>query len=111
MAAMRLAAIAFLALLAAGCSARTQLDATSTSGSSSVGLHIQSDSLAKAVVAGMVVAAAIDYQREPRPFPRFSAIYDWTGSQAVPPLAPDRRVHEQDCSKPLEDTTANLKCR
>ena len=108
---MRLAAIAFLALLAAGCSARMQLGAASTSGTSSVGLHIQSDTLAKAVVAGMVVAAAIDYQREPQPFPRFSAIYEWSGSQAVPPLAPDRRVHEQDCSRPLEDPSANLKCR
>ena len=108
---MRLAAIAFLALLTAGCSARMQLDAASTSRTSSVGLHIQSDTLAKAVVAGMVVAAAIDYQREPQPFPRFSAIYEWSGSQAVPPLAPDRRVHEQDCSRPLEDPSANLKCR
>ena len=97
--------------LAAGCSTRMQLDANSSSGSGSVGLHIESESLARALIAGMFVAAAIDYQREPRPVPRISAIYDWTGSQLVPPLAPGRRVHEQDCSRPLEDPAANLKCR
>jgi hypothetical protein len=109
---MKLTAIALLALLAAGCSARTQLDASSTSGTSSVRVHLDGgDALAKAIVAGAVIAAAMDYQREPRPFPRLSAIYDWSGSQTVPPLAPGRRVHEQDCRQPLEDPSANLKCR
>ncbi len=31
--------------------------------------------------------------------------------EAVPELAPDRVVHEQDCSKPIENPTANLRCR
>ena len=30
---------------------------------------------------------------------------------AVPEMNPDRRVVEHDCSKPIEDTTANLRCR
>jgi hypothetical protein len=112
MAAMRLAAIALLALLAAGCSARTQIDASSNSGTSSVRVQIHAgDALAKAIVAGAVVAAAIDYQSEPRPFPRFSEVYDWRGATPAPPLAPGRRVHEQNCSQPLEDPSANLKCR
>ena len=29
----------------------------------------------------------------------------------VPELDPGRRVIEQDCSKPIEDSSANLKCR
>jgi len=29
----------------------------------------------------------------------------------VPPLDPDRRVVEQDCTKPVEDWSANLRCR
>ncbi len=29
----------------------------------------------------------------------------------LPELDPDRRVIEQDCSKPIEDSSANLKCR
>ena len=27
------------------------------------------------------------------------------------PLDPKRKVNEQDCSKPIEDFSANLKCR
>ena len=29
----------------------------------------------------------------------------------VPELAPDRLVHEQDCSKPIENPLANLRCK
>jgi hypothetical protein len=31
--------------------------------------------------------------------------------QAVPEMNPERRVIEQDCSKPIEDLSANLRCR
>jgi hypothetical protein len=30
---------------------------------------------------------------------------------AAPPMDPQRRVVEHDCSKPIEDTAANLRCR
>jgi len=33
------------------------------------------------------------------------------GGSAPPPLAPARRVSEQDCRRPIEDASANLKCR
>ena len=62
-------------------------------------------------LAGLFVIATAEELRDPRPFPSISAIYDWTGGKPVPPLAPERRVHEQDCSQPLEDPAANLKCR
>lgn len=29
----------------------------------------------------------------------------------VPPLATGRRVHEQDCSKPIDWTSGNVKCK
>ena len=32
-------------------------------------------------------------------------------SSSEPALEPSRRVHEQDCTKPVEDPAANLKCR
>jgi hypothetical protein len=31
--------------------------------------------------------------------------------QAAPELAPERKVNEQDCTKPIADWSANLKCR
>lgn len=30
---------------------------------------------------------------------------------AVPPMDPERRVVEQDCTKPIEEPGANLRCR
>ncbi len=29
----------------------------------------------------------------------------------IPPLAEDRTIHEQDCSKPIENSSANLRCK
>lgn len=29
----------------------------------------------------------------------------------IPAMAPDRLVHEQDCSKPIENPLANLRCK
>ena len=120
MACMSRRTFAIVVALASGCSTHVNYLASSggdprASGTQvttgTVGLRVQSDSLAAVVVTGMVIAATIDHAREPRPFPRFSEFYDWRGATPVPPLAPGRRVHEQDCSQPLEDPSANLKCR
>ena len=118
---MRAIFVALVAALAAGCSANVRLAASSGGGvpqasgtsvtSGATGLHVRADSLTAAAVAGVLIVAVGDEAREDQPFPSFSALYDWRGRRPVPPLAPDRRVHEQDCSKPLEDPTANLKCR
>jgi hypothetical protein len=29
----------------------------------------------------------------------------------IPAMAPDRLIHEQDCSKPIENSLANLRCK
>lgn len=31
--------------------------------------------------------------------------------RAAPPLDPQRRIREQDCGKPIDDDSANLRCR
>jgi len=33
------------------------------------------------------------------------------GYSAAPPMKPDRRINEQDCTQPIVDPTANLRCR
>jgi hypothetical protein len=120
MASMSRMALAVVVALATGCSTHVNLGVSSGGGAvasgtqvttGTAGLRIQSDSLAAVVVTGMFIAATIDYAREPQPFPSFSEFYDWRGGTPAPPLAPERRVHEQDCSQPLEDPSANLKCR
>jgi len=35
----------------------------------------------------------------------------YRGTERAPELAPVRRVNEQDCTRPIEDISANLKCR
>jgi hypothetical protein len=32
-------------------------------------------------------------------------------SNAIPEMAPDRKVSEQDCSKPLDYTLGNIRCK
>ena len=59
----------------------------------------------------VAILAIVEYRREPRPFPSVSELYDINRPVPPAPLAPERRVMEQDCSKPLEDPGANLKCR
>ena len=63
------------------------------------------------VVGTLIVYSAVEYSREPRPMPSLTDIYDWRGGPSAPPLAPGRMIREQDCSQPLEDPGANLKCR
>jgi len=33
------------------------------------------------------------------------------GAQRVPEMAPDRRIAEQDCTKPLDFTLGNIRCK
>ena len=40
-----------------------------------------------------------------------AAMTGGTPFYAVPPMDPARRVVEQDCTRPLEDPAANLRCR
>lgn len=119
---MRIASL-LLVILLAGCSANTNVrfgsGATTVPPpgtavtSSSVGAHVQSGSAAAALIAIGILAAA------------------WHGSESerygvrdrLDPFAPvsrpalglqldeSRRVNEQDCTRPIEDWSANLKCK
>ena len=100
---MRLLAV----LLLAGCSHAT-IDAGG--GAAHAGVHIHSDALAAAVLAGMVAAAAAEDARDPRGMPSFSGLADWFRGTPAPELAPDRPISEQDCTRPIE-LTGNLRCR
>jgi hypothetical protein len=116
---MRTAALLLFLAIASGCShthtainvaAGTGTGATVTGGSVSVQGH--SHSLAALVVAGMFMAAAIDYSRAPHPFPSFSGFADWfRGAPPPPELDAERRVLEHDCTQPLPEFSGNLKCR
>ena len=115
---MRLAAL-LLALVLAGC-AHTHTTAAvgagtasgTTTAGGSVSVHGHGHGLAALVIAGMFIAAAADYSRDPYPPPRFADFADWfRGTPPPPPLDASRRVNEQDCTRPIDESAGNLRCR
>jgi hypothetical protein len=100
---MRLAALLLTVVMIAGCAhTHTTVDAGAgtASGTTTVGgsvsVHGHGNSLAALIFAGMFLAAAMTY-REPPASP--------------PELDADRRINEQDCTKPIDEAAGNLKCR
>ena len=95
-----------ICILIAGCShGQLQFNggaASTTSGStaissSSAGLSVQASGSSAAALIGLGIAGAVIYRSE--------------ASGREPELAPVRKVNEQDCTRPIEDLSANLKCR
>jgi len=68
-------------------------------------LYVAAGPAAVAVVGAAVLAANIDARND------FSAGTALTLSTPAPAMVADRTVGEQDCTKPIEDWSANLKCR
>jgi hypothetical protein len=109
-------------LALAGCSAHTnvrigggsQLASPGTSiSTSSLGIRVQSGSAAAALIGLGVVAAAVHGGEREGYGVRYRA-NPLLAIQPTDPAAqpdPSRRVHEQDCSRPIEDASANLRCR
>jgi hypothetical protein len=69
-----------------------------------------------AAVAGALAFAALmdaDYRTfmEMRSSPSFSSPYGAFWARPVPELDPDRKVSEQDCTKPLDLSQGNIRCR
>jgi|SRR6185503_1122582 len=106
----------FAALLLAGCShvsidaSSNTLPATTPGAQANVGVR-STGSVAAVVIAGMFIAAALEDAREPRPFPSFSEFSDWFRGAPKAELDPDRKVSEQDCSRPLDYSLGNIRCK
>ena len=87
-------------LLLAGC-AHTEVRVDSArSARTQGGLQVQIQGgrgLATLVGLGVLTAAMFDYAR------------GWPS--LAPALSPERRVNEHDCTRPIEEPSANLKCR
>jgi hypothetical protein len=105
-----------LVLLLAGCS-HASINASGNSSPATVttggqaSVHVESRSLAALVIAGMFIAAAAEDARDPRPFPSFSSLADWFRIPPAPELDPTRRVSEQDCTRPLDHSQGNIRCK
>ena len=104
-------------LLLAGCS-HVSVDASSnaspaaTTTGAQAGVSVRSSgSVAAVVIAGMFIASAVEDARNPRPFPSFSEFSDWFRGTPKAELDPDRKVSEQDCTRPLDYSLGNIRCK
>jgi hypothetical protein len=104
-----------LLLLLAGCSHASLNASTNTSSGAATGaqagLHVESRSLAALVIAGMFLAAAAEDARDPRPFPDFSTFTDWFRGAPTAELDPERQISEQDCTRPVDHSLGNIRCK
>ena len=69
-----------------------------------------------AAVAGALAFAALmdaDYRSsmEMRSSPSFNGPYGAFWARPVPELDPDRKISEQDCTKPLDLSQGNIRCK
>ena len=111
-----------IAVLAAGCT-YTRVDANSNSssrvnsvppGTSStsgqVSTHLQGGPAAAALIAIILLGGAIEYSREDHPMPSPGTLIPLNVAP-TPELAPERRIAEQDCTRPIDLAAGNLRCR
>ena len=103
----RLATSLLLSLLVAGCGGSSNIQFSSggppqgvVAGSSTVSVQGHT-TVGALIAAGILAGASIRRERE----------RDLPWSMDAPEPDPSRRVVEQDCTKPIEDWSANLKCR
>src|SRR5262245_25972610 len=97
--------LALIASLAAGCSGHTHgsVSFVSVGAAGAVSTHIEGGAGLAAVLGIAVIAAsAIDNERGP---------YLGGGSRQAPEMDPARRVSEQDCTKPLDYSLGNIRCK
>ena len=108
---MRGCAVA-LALLLAGCGGNANVQATSNNGSASGAVSFPGRS-SLGTLLSIVFLAGVSYEsdREMARSARFPHFSHLPGGPQAPELDPSRRIVEHDCTKPIEDWSANLKCR
>ena len=94
------ASVTALAVLLAGCGGHANVQANSSNVSSGATVNFPGRSSMSALFSAIFLGG-VSYESE-RQAPR---------SAQVPDPDPSRRVIEQDCTKPIEDSSANLKCR
>jgi hypothetical protein len=110
---MRIAALLVAAALIAGCAnAAVGVGTGAAAGTSATAGAASASTTSGAAALGIVlIFGAIDYMNNPQPFPDPASLMSPNSTRAVPELARDRRISEQDCSKPVDLTLGNLRCK
>jgi hypothetical protein len=92
-------------LLLAGCGSHTAWHASA--GQPHPNPHAQLSGAAAVAFIGLAVIAGSTYYDDERSTP-LTGLGDL---RRVPEMAPDRKVSEQDCTKPLDYTLGNIRCK
>jgi hypothetical protein len=97
-----------LCAFVSGCAAHThsQVDVGAASPQGGVQVHIEGGR-GLATLLGLSILAAGIYDAERNPFVAVSG----NRPDAAPPLAPDRKISEQDCTQPLDYSLGNIRCK
>lgn len=66
--------------------------------------------VAAAVLLGTIAVSAGDFSN-PQPMPSLSTTFSDPASRVVPAMADGREIAEQDCTQPIANSSANLRCR
>lgn len=103
---MKAVFVAAFALVLSGCASHGQV----SGGTGSVSFQVNSSRAALIAVGVLAIVSEHEREQEYRHSNPLTA-FDPAAGRAVPPMDAARRVHEQDCSKPIEDWSANLRCR
>ena len=92
-------------LMLAGCSSHTAWHASA--GQPHPNPQAQLSGAAAVAFIGLAVIAGSTYYDDERSTP-FTGLGDL---RRVPEMAPDRKISEQDCTKPLDYTLGNIRCK
>jgi hypothetical protein len=102
---------ALFALLAGCAHTHSAINAGAGTAQSGVQLHVEGGRGLAALLGLSILAAGI-YEAERvrylvNPFVTVSS----NSADVAPPLAPDRRISEQDCTQPLDYSLGNIRCK
>ena len=112
---MRLGVLLLIAPLVAGCShtavavsnGAPAVAATTVATGATGATLVASGGTAVAIV---LTLGAIDYIHNPQPFPNPMSLIS-VNTPPAPEMATNRLINEQDCSKPVDFSSGNLRCK
>jgi hypothetical protein len=99
-----------LVLLLAGCS-HTQVNVGAGSPQAGVQMQVEGGRGFAALLGLSILAAGVYEAERTRYFVNPFVTMSESAAREVPPLAPDRRVSEQDCTRPLDYSLGNIRCK
>jgi hypothetical protein len=102
-----------LCALLSGCAAHThtQVNVGAASPHGGVQVHVEGGRGLAALLGLSILAAGIYETERVRYFVNPFVTVSGNSPEVAPPLAPDRRVSEQDCTKPLDYSLGNIRCK